>query len=318
MRRAFTESLVKLAEADERIVLLTGDLGFTILEPFADRFPHRFFNLGVAEQNMVGVATGLAEAGFTPYVYSIATFASMRGYEFIRNGPVQHNLPVRVIGVGGGFDYGPNGLSHYALEDVALMRTQPGMCVIAPAEPEQVQSALPIAQAFGGPVYIRLGKGSAAVPGLRGRFELGRAQRVRDGHDVEIVALGEIATDVVQAADELESRGISAGVILVASVSPSPADDIAAALRRVPVAIAAEAHYVNGGLGSLVAEAIAEHGLDCRLVRAGVKNTPAGTSGGRDYMHERVGISELQLVRLVCDALSNTSFRSRRPAVPLS
>ena len=318
MRRAFTESLVKLAEADERIVLLTGDLGFTILEPFADRFPHRFFNLGVAEQNMVGVATGLAEAGFTPYVYSIATFASMRGYEFIRNGPVQHNLPVRIIGVGGGFDYGPNGLSHYALEDVALMRTQPGMCVVAPAEPEQVRSALPIAQAFDGPVYIRLGKGSAAVPGLRGRFELGRAQRVRDGDDVEIVALGEIATDVVQAADELESRGISAGVIVVASVSPSPADDIAVALRRVPVAIAAEAHYVNGGLGSLVAEAIAEHGLDCRLVRAGVKDTPAGTSGSRDYMHERVGISELQLVRLVCDALSNAPVRPRRPAVPLS
>ncbi len=318
MRRAFTESLVELAEADERIVLLTGDLGFTVLEPFADRFPQRFFNLGVAEQNMVGVATGLAEAGFTPYVYSIATFASMRAYEFIRNGPVQHNLPVRIIGVGGGFDYGPNGLSHYALEDVALMRTQPGMCVVAPAEPEQVRSAMPVVQALDGPVYIRLGKGSAAVPGLQGRFELGRAQRVRAGHDVELVALGEIATDVVLAADELESRGISAGVIVVASVSPSPADDIAAALRRVPVAIAAEAHYVNGGLGSLVAEAIAEHGLDCRLVRAGVKNTPAGTSGGRDYMHERVGISELQLVRLVCDALSSTSIRSRRPAVPLS
>jgi transketolase len=312
------ESLVELAEADERIVLLTGDLGFTVLEPFADRFPRRFFNLGVAEQNMVGVATGLAEAGFTPYVYSIATFASMRAYEFIRNGPVQHNLPVRIIGVGGGFDYGPNGLSHYALEDVALMRTQPDLCVVAPAEPEQVRSAIPIVQAFDGPAYIRLGKGSAAVPGLGGRFELGRAQRVRNGHDVELVALGEIAADVVAAADELEARGISVGVMVVASVSPSPADDIAATLRRVPVAIAAEAHYVNGGLGSLVAEAIAEHGLDCRLVRAGVRSTPAGTSGGRDYMHERLGISEMQLIRLVDDALSITSSHSRRPAIPLS
>lgn len=312
------ESLVELADADERIVLLTGDLGFTVLEPFADRFPDRFFNLGVAEQNMVGVATGLAEAGFIPYVYSIATFASMRAYEFIRNGPVQHNLPVRIVGVGGGFDYGPNGLSHYALEDVALMRTQPGMCVLAPAEPEQVRSALPIVQALDGPVYIRLGKGSEAVPGLRGRFELGRAQRVRHGDDVEIVALGEIATDVVAAADELESRGISAGVIVVASVSPSPADDIVAALRSVPVAVTAEAHYVNGGLGSLVAEAIAEQGLGCRLLRVGVKSIPAGTSGGRGYMHEHVGISEPQLVRLVGDALSSTSSHSRRSAVPLS
>jgi transketolase len=317
VRSAFVESLVDLARDDERIVLLTGDLGFTVLEPFADRFPDRFFNLGVAEQNMVGVATGLAEAGFTPYVYSIATFASMRAYEFIRNGPVQHNLPVRIVGVGGGFDYGPNGLSHYALEDVALMRTQPGMCVVAPAEPEQVRSAMPIVQAFDGPVYLRLGKGSAAVPGLRGRFELGRAHRVRDGHDVEIVALGGIAADVVAAAEELESSAISAGVIVVASVSPPPAEDIAAALGRVPLAVAAEGHYVNGGLGSLVAEAIAEHGLDCRLVRAGVKSTPAGTSGSRDYMHGRAGISELELVRLVGDALSRMPSQSRGPAVPL-
>jgi transketolase len=317
MRRAFVDSLVDLAQDDERIVLLTGDLGFTVLEPFAGRFPDRFFNLGVAEQNMVGVATGLAEAGFTPYVYSIATFASMRAYEFIRNGPVQHNLPIRIVGVGGGFDYGPNGLSHYALEDIALMRTQPGMGVIAPAEPEQVRSAMPSVQAFDGPVYLRLGKGSTAVPGLRGRFELGRAHRVRDGHDVEIVALGAIAADVVAAAEELESSGISAGVIVVTSVSPSPADDIAAALQSVPLAVAAEAHYLNGGLGSLVAEAIAEHGLDCRLVRAGVRSIPVGTSGARDYMHGRAGISELELVQLVGDALSRMSSQSRRPAVPL-
>jgi transketolase len=318
VRRAFVESLVELAEADERVVLLTGDLGFTILEPFADRFPDRFFNLGVAEQNMVGVATGLAEGGFTPYVYSIATFASMRPYEFIRNGPVQHDMPVRIVGVGGGFDYGPNGLSHYALEDVALMRTQPGMCVVAPAEPEQVRSAMPVVQAVDGPVYIRLGKGSAAVPGLLGRFELGRAQTVRDGHDAAIVALGSLAADAVVAADELASHGISAGVIVVASVSPSPEDDIAAALRDVPLAVAAEAHYVNGGLGSLVAEVIAEHGLDCRLVRAGVRSTPAGASGGRDHMHERVGISEPQLIRLISDALSMTWSDSRRSAVPFT
>src|ERR1700751_4301824 len=118
MRGAFVRALTELAERDSRIVLLTGDLGFMALEPFASKFPERFINVGVAEQNMVGLATGLAEAGFTPYVYSIATFASMRGYEFIRNGPVQHGLPVRIVGIGGGVDYGHNGLSHYALEDV--------------------------------------------------------------------------------------------------------------------------------------------------------------------------------------------------------
>src|SRR5580765_3495660 len=142
MRREFASTLTAAAERDERIVLLTGDLGFMVLEPFTERFPDRFFNVGVAEQNMVGVATGLAEAGYVPYVYSIATFASLRPYEFIRNGPVHQQLPVRVVGVGGGFDYGTNGPSHHALEDLAVMRAQPGLTVLAPADFAQARAAL--------------------------------------------------------------------------------------------------------------------------------------------------------------------------------
>src|SRR3712207_7785086 len=114
MRLEFIKTLLEMAEEDARILLLTGDLGFLVLEPFRDRFPDRFFNVGVAEQNMVGLATGLAEAGFVPFTYSIATFAALRPYEFIRNGPVLHRLPVRMVGVGGGFDFGYNGLTHSA------------------------------------------------------------------------------------------------------------------------------------------------------------------------------------------------------------
>ena len=119
MRRAFVRTLVELAAANPRLLLLTGDLGYNALEPFAERFPDRFFNAGVAEQNMVGMATGLAEAGFIPFCYSIVTFASLRPYEFIRNGPVLHRLPVRIVGMGGGFDYGPQGATHHGLEDLA-------------------------------------------------------------------------------------------------------------------------------------------------------------------------------------------------------
>src|SRR5437016_102519 len=158
LRRTFVNALAELAEHDTRIVLLTGDLGFTVVEPFAERFPERFFNVGVAEQNMVGLATGLAEAGFVPYTYSIATFASMRPYEFIRNGPVHQRLPVRIVGVGGGLEYGVNGISHFALEDLALMRVQPGMTVVAPADVEQARSALVALADLEGPIYFRLGK----------------------------------------------------------------------------------------------------------------------------------------------------------------
>src|SRR5215211_9149428 len=142
MRRAFVQTLVELASQDPRVLLLTGDLGYMVVEPFAEAFPDRFFNAGVAEQNMVGLATGLAEAGFIPFVYSIVTFASLRPYEFIRNGPILHQLPVRIVGIGGGFEYGTAGVSHYGLEDIGVMRIQPGLTIIAPADFQQTRTAL--------------------------------------------------------------------------------------------------------------------------------------------------------------------------------
>src|SRR6185369_15526920 len=134
MRAAFVQTLTELASEDPRILLLTGDLGYLAVEPFVEKHPNRFINVGVAEQNMIGVATGLAEAGFIPFVYSIVPFAVLRPYEFIRNGPIQHQLPVRIVGVGGGLEYGHNGTSHHGLEDVAVLRPQPGMTVVCPAD----------------------------------------------------------------------------------------------------------------------------------------------------------------------------------------
>lgn len=312
MRSAFAQVLLDLAAEDERIVLLTGDLGFAVLEPFAERHPDRFWNVGVAEQNMVGLATGLAEAGHTPYVYSIATFASMRGYEFVRNGPILHDLPVRVVGVGGGMDYGHNGVTHYALEDAGIMRVQPGIAVIAPADPEQTRAALPELQRLDGPVYLRLGKESTPVPGLDGRFALGRAERVREGRDLALVALGGMAATAVEAADLLATHGLDASVHVVSSLNPAPTADLAAALADVPLALSVEAHYVNGALGSLVAETIAEHGLACRLVRTGLRATPVGATGSRAHLYDRHGLAPDQLVASALRALDGPAA----PPVP--
>ena len=309
MRGAFVRTLVELAEQDERIVLLTADLGFTVVEPFAERFPSRFFNVGVAEQNMVGVATGLADAGYVPYVYSIATFATLRPYEFIRNGPVHQQLPVRVVGVGGGFDYGTNGPSHHALEDLAVMRAQPGMTVIAPADFEQACAALRAAHDLPGPVYFRLGKDdSSRVTGLEGRFRLGRAETSGSGGDVLLVTTGSIARNAVAAAGALAAIGIDATVVVAASVSPPPADDLADALERFDAAVAVEAHYVNGGLGSLVCEIAAEHGLPCRVVRCGVRGLEPGRSGSEAYLNETHGLSVDRLVA-TCSALVSVPER---------
>jgi transketolase len=307
MRSAFAQALLDLAAEDERIVLLTGDLGFAVLEPFAERFPDRFWNAGVAEQNMVGLATGLAEAGHTPYVYSIATFASMRGYEFVRNGPILHELPVRVVGVGGGMDYGHNGVTHYALEDAGIMRVQPGIAVVAPADPEQTRAALPVLQQLPGPVYLRLGKESQPVPGLDGRFALGRAERIGDGRDVALVALGGMAATAVEAAERLAADGVDASVLVVSSLNPAPTDDLAGALADIPLALSTEAHYVNGALGSLVAETIAEQGLSCRLVRTGLRATPIGATGSRPHLYDRHGLAPDQLAASALRALDGAS-----------
>ncbi len=292
MRGAFTRTLIELAEGDPRILLLTGDLGYTVLEPFAEKFPDRYFNVGVAEQNMVGLATGLAEAGFIPFLYSIATFASLRAYEFIRNGPILHQFPVRIVGVGGGFEYGSAGATHHALEDVGVMRIQPGITVIAPADHEQTRAAFLATWDLPGPVYYRLGKDDkTTVPGLRGRFELARVQIIREGADLLIITMGSVANEAASAAATLVDQGIACTVAVVACVNPAPVNDLAAILARFPLVLAIEAHYVVGGVGSLVSEVIAERGLGCRVVRCGIKMTPDGISGSQAHLYHTHGLS---------------------------
>jgi transketolase len=313
MRASFVATLAELAENDPRVVFLTGDLGYMVVEKFAERVPGRFFNVGVAEQNMLGVATGLAEAGYIPFCYSIVPFAALRPYEFIRNGAVLHRLAVRIVGVGGGFEYGHNGPSHYGLEDLGVLRIQPDLAVIAPADHQQTRTALRRTWDLAGPVYYRLGKDEkTTIPGLDGRFELGRAELVRDGHDVLLVATGGVTTEAVAAAEQLAARGVSAGVMVVASVSPAPVEDLARALRRFPVVVSVEAHYVVGGLGSLVSEVAAEHGIGCRVVRCGVRTAPGDRSGSQDYMHRLHGLSSEQLVDAALRALQSAPQVARR------
>lgn len=296
MRQAFFDTLEKLAEHDERITLLTGDLGYSVLEPFAEKFPDRFYNVGVAEQNLVGIATGLAEAGFIPFVYSIATFVSLRAYEFIRNGPILHKYPVRVIGSGGGFEYGQAGITHHGLEDIGIMRLQPGITVIAPADYEQTRNALLSTWNLEGPVYYRIGKNdNLTVRGLNGRFELGHAQLISRGNDMLFITMGSIAAEVVVAAEILAAQNINCTVVVVASLRPAPVDDLIEVLSRFRLAFTVEAHYIEGGLGSLVSEVVAENGINCKVKRCGVNAMPIGKSGSQAYYYLKFGLSSRML-----------------------
>jgi len=298
MRRAFLNALAEIAERDPRVVLLTGDLGYMALEPFRDRFPDRFFNAGVAEQNMVGVATGLAEAGFIPFAYSIATFAALRPFEFVRNGPVLHRLPVRVVGMGMGFEYGPQGPTHHACEDVGVMRTLPGLTVVIPADHAQAAAALHTTWNLPRPVYYSLGKDDkTTIPGLDGRFGVGALQVLRPPADggVGIIAMGSITAEAAAAADLLAGEGRPVGLAVVSTFNPAPVDELAQFLERCAGVVTVEAHVVAGGLGAQVAEVIAERGLGCRARIHAIRRSPDGHSGNQPALWRKHGLDRASL-----------------------
>jgi len=272
----------------------------------AEKFPDRFVNVGVGEQNMLGLATGLAEAGFIPYVYSIVTFASMRAYEFFRNGAIVHGLPVRLVGMGGGLEYGHNGISHYGLKDVGIMRVQPDLTLVVPADAGQIAGMMDATWNLPGPVYIRLGKDDrTSVPSLDGRFQLGHVEAVRDGEDVLLISMGAISSVTAAAADDLAANEVSCAHLVVSSLNPAPTADLVDALRRHLLVVTVESHYVVGGLGSLVAEVIAEHSTRTRLVRCGVPTTPSLVSGSQAAMERASGLSAAQISARVFGALTN-------------
>jgi transketolase len=268
------------------------------LEPFREAFPSRFLNVGVAEQNLIGVATGMAEAGMIPFAYSIATFAALRPFEFIRNGPVLHRLPVRIVGMGMGFEYGHAGPSHHALEDVGTLRTLPGLRIIIPADPSQAYSAIEQTWALPGPTYFSLGKDDRGkVSGLDGRFQLGRIQVIRPGTKLAIVSMGSISSEAVAAATELEEFGIDVSVAVVSNFNPDPSDDLAELLSTVSHVISLEAQTISGGLAALLGLVIATRGLACRLWPLAIRVSPDGRSGTQMDCWRRHGLDRSAIVK---------------------
>jgi transketolase len=284
LRQALIRSLCQLAADDIRVVLLTGDLGYMVMEPFRERFPGRFFNVGVAEQNMVGIATGLAEAGFRPYVYSIATFATLRPLEFVRNGPVLHRLPVRLVGMGAGFGYGHAGPTHHAVEDIGILRTLPGLTSIVPADSLQAANAVMATADLPGPVYYSLDKDDRlSVGGLDGRFNLGRLEIIRRGEDIAIFSMGSVTVEAAAAAERLSAEGVEATVAVVSSFNPDPARDVAELLGRFHSAVSVEAQTISGGLAAFVSSVIASEGIACHLRPLALTSSPDGTSGSQRH-----------------------------------
>ncbi len=295
MRDAFIEELSDLAEDDPSVMMITGDLGFGVLTDYAERFPNQFLNAGVAEQNMTGLACGLALEGHKVYTYSIANFNTLRPLEQIRNDVCYHDANVTLVSVGGGFSYGQLGMSHFATEDLAILRALPNMEVIAPADPWETKLLTRQMAVKPGPKYLRLDKGRAGTP--EEPVELGKIRQVRDGADVTLIGIGAIVFEALHAAQILEARGIHARVLAVHSLKPFDVHPVLAAARETGGIITIEEHNIIGGLGSAVAETCLDAGVTPGFFRRlGLQDEYPSVVGDQNYLRAKYGMDAYGIV----------------------
>ncbi|MCF7762484.1 MAG: transketolase [Verrucomicrobia bacterium] len=293
MRNAFAAEMADLAEADQRIVLMSGDIGNRLFDRFKNCYPKRFLNCGVAEANMVSMAAGMAMCGFRPVAYTIASFMTSRCFEQIRVDLCYHNVPVVIVGVGAGLSYAANGPTHHSCEDVAILRALPHITVICPADPIETRLALKAALANDGPCYIRLGK--KGEPNLHGNipeFLIGKGIVVHRGSGVCLLGTGTILPVAVEAAERLGKDGIRPEVVSLHTVKPLDEELLFDVFSRFEVVVTVEEHSVIGGLGSAVAEWIADHPfLKGRLYRIGTADRFIHEAGGQEHARKHFGLT---------------------------
>jgi transketolase len=293
MRGAFFRELLELAEQDERVHLVVGDLGFGVVEEFARRFPKRFLNAGVAEQNMTGIAAGMALSGKIVFTYSIANFPILRCLEQVRNDVCYHNANVKIVAVGGGLAYGALGATHHATEDLAILRSLPQMVVVAPGDPVETEAAPRALTAHVGPCYLRLGRaGEAKVHRKQIDFVLGKAIEMREGRDVTLISTGGMLGTALQVADLLCEASVQARLLSMHTVRPLDTAAIESAVRETGAVFTLEEHSVVGGLGGAVAEFLAEN-WEAPVVfkRFGLPSEFSCFVGSQEYMRARHGLS---------------------------
>ena len=304
-RESYGEALAALAEKYENLVVLDADLAAaTKTGIFKKAYPDRFYDCGIAEANMMGVAAGLAAAGMIPFASSFAMFAAGRAYEIVRNSIGYPHLNVKIGATHAGISVGEDGATHQCCEDLALMRTIPGMVVLNPADDTEAKAAVEAAILHDGPVYCRFGR--LAVPVINDpatyKFEIGKGVTLREGNDIAIVATGLMVNEALCAAETLAQEGISARVINIHTIKPLDAELIVKAARECGAIVTAEEHSIIGGLGSAVAECVCENGCPVTVKRVGVNDT-YGHSGPAVDLLKEFGLSAEHIAAVVRETL---------------
>ena len=289
MRNAFADEITKLGHEDERVVLLSGDIGNKLFDRFKEQAPERFMNCGVAEANMMGVAAGMALNGLRPVVYTITPFTTTRCFEQIRVDVCYHEAPVIIVGTGAGLSYADLGPTHHSLEDLAILRTLPGMTVLAPCDGIELRLLLRAALSQDGPVYMRIGKkGEPQVHRVPPSLAIGRAITVREGRDACLISTGNIMPEVLEAANLLAGSGVSARVESFHTVKPLDVVRLEEVFAAYSVVAVVEEHGRCGGLGGSIAEWLArQRGSLARMLAFGAEDSFMHEVGSQDYARRR-------------------------------
>lgn len=305
MREVFVRQLTKMATKDKDLMLITGDLGYNVLTNFAKMLPNQFINAGIAEQNMTGVATGLALEGKIVFTYSIANFPTLRCLEQIRNDAAYHNANVKIVSVGAGFNYGTAGMSHHATEDIAIMRALPNVVVLCPGDNYEVEQAVKLMYEWEGTCYLRLGKGGEkSVHKERISFNIGQAIKLIDGNNIAIFSTGEILVQAELVTRELNDKGISTALYSFPTIKPIDKDTIFACTKKHDLIVTLEEHNVIGGFGGAVAEVISEiMGNRAMLVKIGLQDIYSSVVGDQQYLREYYGLSKDKILERILEVL---------------
>jgi transketolase len=307
MRNAFADELTKLGNEDPRVVMLSGDIGNRLFDKFKDKHPARFFNCGVAEANMMGVAAGMAMNGLRPVAYTITPFVTTRCLEQIRTDVCYHEAPVTIVAVGAGLAYSGLGPTHHACEDISFLRSIPNMVVICPGDAFEVRAALRASMQQNRPVYIRMGKKGEPVmhSGLLADFKIGKAITVADGSDVCLLSTGNMLPEAVEAGHRLKEQGISARVVSFHTVKPLDDACLEDAFARFKLVATLEEHSLIGGFGSAVSEWLADTRTQAaRFLRFGTPDAFFKKSGEQEYAREMLGLTGHQIAEKILHDLS--------------
>jgi len=300
MRATFFSTVEKYYRRDNNVFVLTADLGFKLFDSMKGISPERFCNVGIAEANMVGLASGIALGGAKVYCYSIIPFLVMRAYEQVRVDIDYHDLDVKLVGMGSGFSYGLEGITHFGLEDISLMRSLKNMTVVVPADMHEAAAFADISYKCKGPMFVRIGKTNAPpVYGRKPSIELGKPVVLRKGRHAVLFATGDMVYNSLAAADILGRKGIKTSVVNVHTIKPLDKEAVKREAKRHEAVFSVEEHNVTGGLGSAIAEVMAEAGI-CRVFkRIGIPDKLRDVIGKADYLRKFYGLDPEGIVGTV-------------------